>query len=646
MGVKRQWSIVADPISFRHQDDDESLAGKWTRGEQMELFLNVSVHQSPAQIVAPTVCVFALLTRASAHWQSKALCAFVVSLFAQGCAVDLARLPATSFNTSAAPAIEHAAHQLPTPASVDTLEPESAHTRRLSKTSMSRSYPLADSTDELLDTYGYFEGPGHEVTQRDSSAGAQHRNRMDQVVADPVNRDTDLFSVEAVDGPVQALLFALASDAGINLLVEGVLDARVTINSINQPMDETLSSLAQQAGFAWQRSGNTLTVWGGQAFSYSYPINYLNVQRRTQSSVGLATQVGTINATDTGGGSIANSSQTRVENISEHHFWASLAADMEGMLDQQQSGDSETDSRFSLNREAGLLTVYARPDIHRGVQRYIKLLHSSTQRQVLIEATVVEVALSDSFNAGVDWQVLANGISGVNAAQILVGAPMLATDTVNRIAAPAGLVSLVQQGSNSDVQATLSLLEQFGDVRILSRPRIIALNNQSSVLKVVDNRVYFTVNVQRRQTEDEDEVVTETEIHTVPVGLVMNVTPQISEHGMVMLNVRPTLSRILGFVDDPNPELALANVRNGVPEIQVREMESMLQVRSGNVAIIGGLMQETQTGNDTRLPWLGSLPVIGRLFATQSRERRQTELLIVLRPTVMETIDPQAYPRS
>ena len=115
----------------------------------------------------------------------------------------------------------------------------------------------------------------------------------------------------------------------------------------------------------------------------------------------------------------------------------------------------------------------------------------------------------------------------------------------------------------------------------------------------------------------------------------MNVTPQISRTGAVMLNVRPTLSRILGFVNDPNPELAQANVRNSVPEIQVREMESMLQVQSGNVAIIGGLMQDMAEGSDTRLPALGRLPVIKYFFSRREHKRRQTELLIVLRPTVI-----------
>jgi len=191
------------------------------------------------------------------------------------------------------------------------------------------------------------------------------------------------------------------------------------------------------------------------------------------------------------------------------------------------------------------------------------------------------------------------------------------------------------------LSGTLNLLEQFGDVRILSKPRIIALNNQTSVLKVVDNRVYFTVNVERQRSENKDEVITETQIHTVPVGLVMNVTPYIDAADEVMLNVRPTLSRILGFVDDPNPELATANVRNSVPEIQVREMESMLRVKSGEMAIIGGLMQDVRDGSDRSLPGIARVPLIGALFQQRRKTRQQSELLIVLKPTVLPAAGSQ-----
>ena len=587
----------------------------------------------------PTVCKVPPWTGAktpcalSRTWR---LALMVIVLFGQACASDLARLPESAFSSQSRHSDERQSSPLSSPATapVSVNEPHQPQTE-LSSVGALAPDSLTDTTDAMLQRYRYTE-KGPTADTKPASTAGDTLSHTESTQGQPINTfsPASTYSLEAFDTSLQALLFSLAADAGVQLQINGSLKARVTVNAVEQPLDEILATLALQTGVSWQLRHQVLTVWSGDAYSHSYPINYLNIHRRTQSSVGLATQVGTINASNSSGGSIANSSQTQVENISEHLFWDSLDADLENIISRSGNGEA-AGAGFSINKEAGLLTLHAKPHLHRDLQRYLKHLQASTQRQVLIEATVIEVALSDSFDAGVDWQLLAKGISGFNASQLLVGAPTVAADTIDRLTAPGGLVSLVQQSSKGDLRATLSLLEQFGDVRILSRPRIIALNNQSSVLKVVDNRVYFTVNVQRRQTEDDDEIVTETEIHTVPVGLVMNVTPQISEQGMVMLNVRPTLSRILGFVNDPNPELALANVQNGVPEIQVREMESMLQVHSGDVAIIGGLMQETQSDNNARLPGLGRLPGIGKLFSKTSRERRQTELLIVLRPTVL-----------
>ena len=443
--------------------------------------------------------------------------------------------------------------------------------------------------------------------------------------ADPARHRID---VDAARVPLVSLLFLLARDAGLELEPHAALDAPVTYRATDRPLAEVLHALAGQAGFHWRIDGSRLVVRGPGPWSDVYAVDYLNIERSVRSSVGLATRVGTMSAPagfDTG---IANSSETLVENVAAHRFWASLADDLDALF-------AVRGGTYSLNREAGLVSVHGPGAAHRAVRAYLDRLLSAARRQVLIEASVVEVTLADRFAAGIDWQRLANGINGVSAAQLLTGAPAVARGSVDRIAAPAALASFVRSGEDGELSATLSLLETFGDVRILSRPRIIALNNQPSVLKVVDNRVYFTLDVERLVTEETDLVVTGTEIHTVPVGLVMNVTPHVAADDTVMLNVRPTLSRILGFVDDPNPELAAARVRNGVPEIQVREMESMLRVASGEVAIIGGLMQDAVRDTDRGVPGLDRLPLVGRLFSATARERDRSELLVVLRPTVL-----------
>ncbi|MFT4726147.1 MAG: MSHA type pilus biogenesis protein MshL [Granulosicoccus sp.] len=450
-----------------------------------------------------------------------------------------------------------------------------------------------------------------------------------------------LLDINAISAPMDALIYSLAAESDHQLKIVGQLTGRATIKLVQATLPQILEQLSSQSDFSWEIKASNLHIWSGVGYRASYSVDYLNIHRTTHSSVGLATQVGTVNADESSGYSIANSSQTNIQNTSEHSFWASLETDLELLVSPMPaSALTKTFRKYSINREAGLLNVNAKPAVHRAVQQYLSKLHDSIHRQVLIEATVVEVALSDRFEAGIDWQLLANGLTGLNAAQVLVGAPVVSAETVNRFASPAGLVSLVQQSGIGDITATLSLLESFGNVKILSRPRIIALNNQSSVLKVVDNRVYFTTKVERSQSESVNDIITETEIHTVPVGLVMNVTPQISADGAVMLNVRPTLSRILGFVNDPNPELALANVQNGVPEIQVREMETMLRVQSGQVAVIGGLMQETSEKDNVRLPGLGRIPFFKHLFSHQVATSRQTELLIVLRPTLVPLNGP------
>jgi MSHA biogenesis protein MshL len=167
----------------------------------------------------------------------------------------------------------------------------------------------------------------------------------------------------------------------------------------------------------------------------------------------------------------------------------------------------------------------------------------------------------------------------------------------------------------------------------------MVLNNQTAVLKVVDNLVYFTVQIQQTAGNINSNALNTvtTTPNTVPVGIVMSVTPQISDHNMVNINVRPTITRRIDDVQDPNPELQRLNVVSTIPVIQVREMESILQVQSGNTAVLGGLMEDTIQKNSDRVPGLSKLPVVGKAFNGQNDLTRKTELVIFLRPTVIKS---------
>jgi MSHA biogenesis protein MshL len=182
----------------------------------------------------------------------------------------------------------------------------------------------------------------------------------------------------------------------------------------------------------------------------------------------------------------------------------------------------------------------------------------------------------------------------------------------------------------------LNLLRAFGDLKVLSSPKIMALNNQTAVLKVVRNVVFFEIDVQPGFVSfgAASEPVVDTTAKTVPVGFIMTVTPQINETGQITLNVRPTISSIVATVPDPNPELG--DIENLVPEIEVREMESVLKLNNGQIAVLGGLIQDTVRKDTQSVPLLSDLPILGdTVFKSRDNEYIKTELVIFLRPVVI-----------
>ena len=332
--------------------------------------------------------------------------------------------------------------------------------------------------------------------------------------------------------------------------------------------------------------------------------------------------------------------------------------------DDESSTDPALTNIVFANRETGILTVRARQSDHERVQEYLDQVMNSARRQVLIEATIAEGQLSDDFQQGVNWQKLRLDGSGWAFTQQPNGVDALSTGT-NPGSGPGGIVfptpatggglpggasasgapnpalgvlRYLNSGSNGDIGFALSLLQSFGNVKVLSSPKISVMNNQTAVLKVVDNRIYFTIGVQVTPgTDTTAPLVTYTSTpNTVPVGFVMSVTPQIKKTGAVTMNVRPTISRIIGFVNDPNPALAQNGVTSRIPEIQTREIESILKVSSGDIAVMGGLMQESVSDNTDAVPGPASLPFVGGLFKYRNDSAKKSELVIFLRPVVIK----------
>jgi general secretion pathway protein D len=310
----------------------------------------------------------------------------------------------------------------------------------------------------------------------------------------------------------------------------------------------------------------------------------------------------------------------------------------------QQTGKYEPAVNINANKETGVLIVRATGRQHKKVQEFIDRVMTTARRQVLIEATIAEVTLSSNYQQGIDWSALALGTKGFQMTQAgTVGLPT-STNTPKMM-----VLKYVNPTSKfGNLSSSVSLLDSFGDVKVLSSPKLSVMNNQTATLKVVDNKVYFTISSQITPATALSNAIVNYTTTAVPVavGFTMNVTPEINDSDYVTINVRPTITRIIGYVNDPNPNLAypcgtnttcnVTPIVNRVPEIRTREMESIIRVNSGQIAVLGGLMQDEINNLTDGVPLLDEIPVAGNLFKSRNDTKTKTELVIFLRPIVIK----------
>ncbi len=489
--------------------------------------------------------------------------------------------------------------------------------------------------------------------------------------------------------PVQEILFALARDAKLNIEIHPDITGMVTMNLIDETLTEILDAISRQVDMRYELNGHNLSIMPDIPYLKSYQIDYPNISRNAKNSVSIATNVATIGSGQTSGSgsSGGNASSSNILNESNNQFWKTLVENIKDLLretdktlpegssetiveqnNQQQitaqpgttattaksgsskalatlpaqlQGQGATVTRKVTYREAasvianpetGIISVRATSRQQASVRDFIDKVTVSAHRQVLIEATVVEVSLSDNYQQGIDWSSLSTSASkGLSISQATPNGALTGTmGTINYVFKGAF-------GGRADLNMSIKLLESFGKLHVLSSPKLSMLNNQTSLLKVVDEAVYFTVNV--TPGTNSGGVVTpatySTTVNTVPVGFLMYVTPQIGGDDEVTLNLRPTITRIIGYANDPNPVLAQNNLTNLIPQIQTREMESILRIRNGDIAVLGGLMQDTREGNTNQIPGLGNLWGIGEAFKSRNDTTSKSELVIFLRPVIL-----------
>ena len=480
----------------------------------------------------------------------------------------------------------------------------------------------------------------------------------------------ETYSVVVNGVKVQELLFALARDAKLNIDVHAGITGTVTLNAIEQTLPQLLSRISKQVDMRWELDGPNLIVMPDSPYLHTYRIDYVNMERTSTGTVGVSSQIGTGAGTTGAGGGAAggtgggNSSSTTVRNTSDNKFWATLEKNIKDILHETDkvlpTGGPSFQPRAAppgpagasgvapetttpnisfreaaaviVNAEASLVIVRATSRQHEKIQEFLDQVLANAKRQVLIEATIAEVQLNNQYQQGIDWSALR--VRGLTS--------LLVTETGRTSGLPStpGFPSILTvNASRGNISGILQLLESFGNVRVLSSPKISVLNNQTALLRVVDNIVYFNVQVTvvPGSITTLSTTATNTTPVTVPVGFVMNVTPQISDNDTILLNVKPTTTRLVKFVPDPNPIFTAPNVpQNLIPQLRMREMESLIKVNSGQIAVLGGLIEDSVNDIEDTIPIINSIPIIGSLFSSRNRNNTKTELVVFLRPVVVK----------
>jgi MSHA biogenesis protein MshL len=466
------------------------------------------------------------------------------------------------------------------------------------------------------------------------------------------------FSVD--DAPARAFFEGLVVGTPVNMLVHPDVKGRVSLSLKQVTLVEALEAARDMYGYDYRPMGNGPTsngymIMAPAAQTRVFQLNYLDLQRvgvsRTRVSSGQVSQ-GSSSANEATGGTEDEKTQTSsttgtaVLTRNESDFWKGIETDIAALV----SGDAK--NSVVINRQSGVVVVRAFPEELRSVTDYLRKTQSTITRQVVLEAKVVEVELNSGFQAGINWTTLVT--KGNKTGMFGSSSPPGGFD--GNPFSPQGTPTVVAPGNptlgqvvntlggaftfafdSTDFAAFIELLDAQGRTRVLSSPRVSTLHNQKAIIKAGTDE-FFVTGVSSDTTTGES-TTTSLDVELTPFfsGVALDVTPQISDDGTVIMHIHPTVSE----VSDQNKRISFGGSTSDLPLAvsQIRESDSVVRAHSGQVIVIGGLMRERRQRNDHKTPFLGDVPGVGNLFKSKRDLSSTVELVLLLRPVIVEDGD-------
>ena len=442
-----------------------------------------------------------------------------------------------------------------------------------------------------------------------------------------------LYSLRVREAQIQDVLLALAQESGENLVVDPDVTGTVTVNLNRVTLEQALDAILGQLGFSYRREGGIIRISKPILETKIFQVNYVSTSRRGEKTV-----VSTYGSGD--GGEQISASKSRISGKDDVNFWAEIQEGLTAIIFQEEkpaavlgaresgvvsSMTSKDGKQLVISKMSGIIQVRGFPKELREVARFLEQMEASSQRQVLIQARFLEVTLRKQFETGIRWDNIQTELLNLNLTELSLswnlfggGTPTSATGAL-LVAGATGPLA----GGDFVLADLVKALETQGKVKALASPKVSTMNNQTAIVKVARQDVYFTSEISQAETSTLQSFTP----NTIDVGVILDVTPQIGGGGYITMNIHPSITAEFDRVTAPDG--------TEFPLLRIREADTVVKVRDGQTIIIAGLLQEQENTTRTGLPCLTNLPVFGYLFGYREETAEKTELVILITPTVL-----------